>query len=48
MEKWIVAVGKHRGLICGRDWAVVQELLEANRSGARRVGAHNSYALLSG
>ncbi|MDB7815775.1 MULTISPECIES: recombinase family protein [Intestinimonas] len=48
VEKWIVAVGKHRGLICGRDWAVVQELLEANRSGARRVGAHNSYALLSG
>ena len=47
-EKWIVAVGKHEGRICGRDWATVQRLLEENRPASPHANPHNSYALLSG
>ena len=28
MEDWIIAVGKHKGCISGKDWIAVQELLK--------------------
>lgn len=32
MNEWIVAMGKHTGLIKGAEWIQVQEYLEQNRS----------------
>ncbi|MCI8465044.1 MAG: recombinase family protein [Lachnospiraceae bacterium] len=48
-EKWIIAKGRHRGILTGRDFSKVQKLLERNRSkgdGWRKV--QNPVALLSG
>ena len=32
MEGWIVAVGKHPGIIAGSDWVRVQAMLDVNKS----------------
>jgi len=47
MEEWIVAVGKHTGMIKGVEWIQVQEYLEQNRSKSFRKPRSN-VALLSG
>ena len=47
MQEWIVAVGKHTGLIKGVEWIQVQEYLEQNRSKSFRKPRSN-VALLSG
>ncbi|WP_231037533.1 recombinase family protein, partial [Pectinatus frisingensis] len=47
MDEWIVAVGKHTGLIKGGEWITVQEYLEQNRSKSFRKPRSN-VALLSG
>ncbi len=45
IEHWIIAAGKHRGIICGRDWVTVQQLLSIRDRASREPGA--SKALLS-
>ena len=47
IEEWIVAIGKHTGLIKGEEWIQVQEYLEQNRSKSFRKPRSN-VALLSG
>lgn len=49
IDKWIVAKGKHRGLISGEKWVKVQDILKDNvPTGKKPAIMHNSYALLSG
>ena len=47
VSEWIVAVGKHPGLIPGKTWVRVQETLEQNKSKAFRRPKSNE-ALLTG
>lgn len=48
VERWIIAIGKHRGLVTGKQWAAVQDLLGRNKPDNGAVKAHNDYSLLSG
>ena len=47
IEDWIIAVGKHKGCISGKDWITVQELLKNNQNKRYRKPLKNT-ALLSG
>ena len=47
IENWIVAIGKHQGVICGADWIKVQDILHQNKSKSFRKPKSNT-ALLSG
>lgn len=47
MEEWIIAVGKHRGVISGSRWILAQEILDQNKSRSyRKPRGHR--AILSG
>ena len=52
IDKWIIAIGKHKGVVAGEDWVAVQRMLEANKinkPGAETPAVvYNDYALLSG
>lgn len=49
MDKWIIAMGKHKGRIPGKKWVVVQKILEDNIPTGEKPGTmHNTYSLLSG
>ena len=47
MEEWIVSVGKHTGIIEGKDWVKVQSILDQNKAKSYRKPRSN-VALLSG
>lgn len=47
LSEWIVAIGKHKGLIEGKDWVEVQNILEGNKNKRYRMPRKNN-ALLSG
>lgn len=46
-SKWIIAVGKHKGIINSSDWIQVQNMLKSNSIKAPRKGT-GKYGLLSG
>ena len=47
MEEWIIAIGKHPGIIPSKNWIKVQESLDRNKSKAYRKPRNNE-ALLTG
>lgn len=48
-EKWIIALGKHKGIVSGREFMKIQKLLERNSSkGDCWHKSQNQVALLSG
>lgn len=49
-SKWIIAIGKHRGIISGKDWVTVQDKMLKNKpsSTSKHSNTHNDYSLLSG
>lgn len=49
IDKWIIAVGKHKGQIPGTEWVSIQRLFEENKTdGSKPPVMHNDYSLLSG
>ncbi len=49
MDKWIIAIGKHKGRIPGKKWVAVQTIIEENiPTGEKPAKMHNNYSLLSG
>ncbi|MGI5967040.1 recombinase family protein [Anaerotruncus rubiinfantis] len=49
-SQWIIAVGRHRGIVCGADWVKVQRLLKekAEHNPQKPPQSFNGYSLLSG
>lgn len=49
MDKWIVAMGKHKGRISGKRWVEIQDILKDNiPTGKKPALMHNGYSMLSG
>lgn len=49
IDKWIVAIGKHKGRISGKKWVAIQNILKDNvPTGTKPAIMHNDYSLLSG
>lgn len=48
-SEWIIAIGKHRGIIRGADWVMIQKKLAENKiANKKAIKPHNDYSLLSG
>lgn len=49
MDKWIVAIGQHKGRVSGKKWVNIQSIIENNiPTGKGSAKIHNEYSLLSG
>lgn len=49
IDKWIIATGKHKGLISGEKWASVQNIIKNNAANGKTPSAiHSGLSLLSG
>lgn len=49
MDKWIIAIGRHKGRVSGKKWVAVQNIIEDNiPTGKKPTKMHNDYSLLSG
>ncbi len=49
IEKWIIAIGKHKGIVSGKQWVAVQNILEKGKpDGKKPAKMHNDYSLISG
>ena len=49
MDKWIIAIGKHKVRVSGKKWVAVQNIIEDNiPTGKKPAKMHNDYSLLSG
>lgn len=47
-EHWIVAKGRHKAIVTGKQWIAVQAILQRNRPSVEQSKTENEYALLSG
>ena len=47
-KQWVIAVGRHPGLLTGAQWIQAQSLLEQNASTAPRIPSPKTKALFSG
>src|SRR5699024_11364866 len=47
IDEWIIAIGKHKGIVEGRDWVMAQNIINKNKKLAPRQGT-SSAAMLSG
>ncbi|MCL2512823.1 MAG: recombinase family protein [Oscillospiraceae bacterium] len=47
IDQWIVAIGKHKGIISGKKWIAIQELLDSNSNNRYRKPQTNT-SILSG
>ena len=46
LNEWIVAIGKHEGIICGKDWVSIQKYFHNNHKD--KAVHHSEIGLLSG
>lgn len=47
-SEWIIAIGKHKGIVTGQEWTAIQGILESNKPSSPKTNMHNDYSLLSG
>ena len=47
MDEWIIAIGKHKGIISGKNWVAIQDLLDKNSNKRYRKPQTNT-SILSG
>ena len=49
MKNWIVATGRHKGIISGKDWVMTQKTIKNNIPDGKKIALlHNECSILSG